>query len=101
MVQWSDLLAALYLLGHDLTISSEMQTFIRFAQAALPSQPPSHSNTKWEERERLEADPALKSSCPVRNGSSHVDLIFTDIVGLRQMKRKIPGSLQVPLFYRP
>ena len=27
MVQWSDLLAALYILGHDLTISADSTTF--------------------------------------------------------------------------
>uniref|UniRef100_A0A914V0S6 alpha-1,6-mannosyl-glycoprotein 6-beta-N-acetylglucosaminyltransferase n=1 Tax=Plectus sambesii TaxID=2011161 RepID=A0A914V0S6_9BILA len=71
LVQWSDLITSLFILGHQLTISTEIKTFTSFAQA----------------------DPALKSSCQISNANKHVDLIYTDIVGLRQMKRKIPGSL--------
>ena len=29
LVQWSDLIASLYILGHDLVISSEIKTFTR------------------------------------------------------------------------
>lgn len=52
LVQWSDIIAALYALGHKLVISTEIKTFQTYAQA----------------------DPALKSSCPVI-GKRHVDLI--------------------------
>lgn len=72
LIQWSDLMASLYILGHEIIISSEIRTFLDYAKA----------------------DPALKSSCPVAPGQEHVSVIYTDIMGLRQIKKKMKASLQ-------
>uniref|UniRef100_A0AC34R8H9 Alpha-1,6-mannosyl-glycoprotein 6-beta-N-acetylglucosaminyltransferase n=2 Tax=Panagrolaimus sp. JU765 TaxID=591449 RepID=A0AC34R8H9_9BILA len=66
LVQWADLITSIYLLGHDMTISTEFKHF---------------------------KDEAMKpylstNACPNKPGSS-IDLIFTDIMGLRKMKKNM------------
>ncbi|GMT27848.1 hypothetical protein PFISCL1PPCAC_19145, partial [Pristionchus fissidentatus] len=62
LVQWSDLIASLHILGHDLRISTQPDSVLRNIDAF-----------------------ARLAPCP--NGNQ-VDLIFTDIMGLRLMQRK-------------
>ncbi|XP_074645665.1 alpha-1,6-mannosylglycoprotein 6-beta-N-acetylglucosaminyltransferase A-like [Tubulanus polymorphus] len=64
LVQWSDLITALYILGHNLTISSEIEQLsgyiMKYKYGAHTCPPPS------EDR---------------------LDLLYTDILGLKQIKR--------------
>ncbi|GMT08319.1 hypothetical protein PENTCL1PPCAC_30493 [Pristionchus entomophagus] len=62
LVQWSDLIASLHILGHDLRISTLTDTVVRNMDSFSGMRP-----------------------CP--NGTQ-IDLIFTDIMGLRVMQRK-------------
>uniref|UniRef100_A0A0N5APP3 alpha-1,6-mannosyl-glycoprotein 6-beta-N-acetylglucosaminyltransferase n=1 Tax=Syphacia muris TaxID=451379 RepID=A0A0N5APP3_9BILA len=67
LVQWSDLISVLYMLGHDLKISTENASF--------------RSNLK----------PFISESpCPDRS-IRMFDLLFTDIVGLRYMRKNFPN----------
>ncbi|KAJ7378518.1 Alpha-1,6-mannosylglycoprotein 6-beta-N-acetylglucosaminyltransferase A [Desmophyllum pertusum] len=68
MVQWSDLLASLYSLGHDLTISANNTTF----------------------KEHLSAPKAASCSDVF---TPEFDLIFTDYNGLTYMQMYIPPNL--------
>jgi hypothetical protein len=79
LVQWSDLIAALYMLGHELHISSEMTTLIKLGVENVANDP-SHRYMK--------DDSLVTNFCPVLNVRP-VDLIYTDIIGLRQMKKKM------------
>uniref|UniRef100_A0A914ZVG1 alpha-1,6-mannosyl-glycoprotein 6-beta-N-acetylglucosaminyltransferase n=2 Tax=Parascaris univalens TaxID=6257 RepID=A0A914ZVG1_PARUN len=65
LVQWSDLLSALYVLGHNLFISTESATF--------------KSNL---------ANVSEKTPCYTAS-SQGLHLIFTDIVGVRYMRREM------------
>ncbi|VDK78029.1 unnamed protein product [Onchocerca ochengi] len=65
LVQWSDLIAALYLLGHNLMISTEVKTLKK--------------NIKKID---------YKFPCPIQNGEV-INLVFTDIVGLRYLRGKM------------
>ncbi|KAM3720366.1 Alpha-1,6-mannosylglycoprotein 6-beta-N-acetylglucosaminyltransferase [Dirofilaria immitis] len=65
LVQWSDLIAALYLLGHNLMISTEVKTLKR--------------NMKKID---------YKFPCPIQNGKIS-NLFFTDIIGLRYLRGKM------------
>ncbi|GMR52948.1 hypothetical protein PMAYCL1PPCAC_23143, partial [Pristionchus mayeri] len=62
LVQWSDLIASLHILGHDLRISTQTDTVVRNIDSFSRTGP-----------------------CP--NGNQ-IDLIFTDIMGLRVMQKK-------------
>uniref|UniRef100_A0A914EGP4 alpha-1,6-mannosyl-glycoprotein 6-beta-N-acetylglucosaminyltransferase n=1 Tax=Acrobeloides nanus TaxID=290746 RepID=A0A914EGP4_9BILA len=64
MVQWADLITSVFILGHNVSISSEWNSF----------------KTKADEYEN-------QGPCPRLDGKQ-VDLIFTDIMGLRRIKRK-------------
>ncbi|KAK0425031.1 hypothetical protein QR680_008994 [Steinernema hermaphroditum] len=66
LVQWSDLIASLYLLGHKLIISTETVTF----------------------RSTISKMAGGMDACNSQ-GNNPVDLIFTDIMGLRMMRRKV------------
>ncbi|XP_013421289.1 alpha-1,6-mannosylglycoprotein 6-beta-N-acetylglucosaminyltransferase A isoform X1 [Lingula anatina] len=66
LLQWSDIITSLYLLGHKLTITSEVE----------------------ELRKILSKFPDAKIQCQVRS-SLPVDVIFTDIVGLKQFKQYV------------
>ncbi|CAH8443061.1 unnamed protein product [Dicrocoelium dendriticum] len=63
VLQWTDLLAGLFILGHNVSVSMELQSTL----------------------DRLQVSPFLKTPCQV--GQSAVDLIYTDIVGFRQLQR--------------
>ncbi|KAK6165886.1 hypothetical protein SNE40_022707 [Patella caerulea] len=69
LVQWSDLISTLYLLGHDLTITSEVEQLV----------------------EILSHLPAAKSPCQSRK-ELPVHIIYTDIVGLTQFKKRVKGG---------
>jgi alpha-1,3(6)-mannosylglycoprotein beta-1,6-N-acetyl-glucosaminyltransferase len=69
LVQWSDIISALYILGHELTITSEVEQL----QAILAKFPSAES--QCQSRERLP-----------------IDMIYTDIVGLTQFKRKVKNG---------
>ncbi|KAI0216419.1 Alpha-1,6-mannosylglycoprotein 6-beta-N-acetylglucosaminyltransferase A [Lamellibrachia satsuma] len=69
LVQWSDILSTLYILGHDVVVTSEVEQL-----ASL-----------------INGLPRAYSPCQVRT-SIPVDLMFTDIVGLIQFKRKIKNG---------
>ncbi|XP_033629093.1 alpha-1,6-mannosylglycoprotein 6-beta-N-acetylglucosaminyltransferase A-like isoform X1 [Asterias rubens] len=69
LVQWSDILASLYILGHELEVSvtySSLKTF-------------------------LKGKGVVSQSCPI-GGERPFDLVYIDIVGLKQFK-KASGSL--------
>ncbi|CAD6186460.1 unnamed protein product [Caenorhabditis auriculariae] len=65
LLQWSDLIAALSILGHNLHIASDRNTLKSIVNDYSDNQP-----------------------CPFADGqSSQIDLIFTDIMGLRLFRR--------------
>ncbi|CAJ1078832.1 alpha-1%2C6-mannosylglycoprotein 6-beta-N-acetylglucosaminyltransferase A-like [Xyrichtys novacula] len=66
LVQWSDLISTLYILGHNLHLS-----------ASLP-----------DVRDFL----GIKSNCPTRYSKVEADLIYTDIIGLRQIQTILKES---------
>ncbi|XP_031559579.1 alpha-1,6-mannosylglycoprotein 6-beta-N-acetylglucosaminyltransferase A-like [Actinia tenebrosa] len=74
LVQWSDLISSLYLLGHDITVSADINKL----QQALGS-----------------VKHGRKNSCPIHI-SDDFDLIYLDYYGIRQLISKI-GSL-MPYF---
>ena len=69
LVQWSDLITTLFLLGHQLTITSEAEQLAGI----------------------LNKLPAANSPCQSRK-ELPVDIIYTDIVGLRQFKKHVKGG---------
>ncbi|XP_064646292.1 alpha-1,6-mannosylglycoprotein 6-beta-N-acetylglucosaminyltransferase A-like isoform X2 [Lineus longissimus] len=64
LVQWSDVITCLYILGHDLTITHEIDQLTPYIRR--------HSQGF--------------SNCPPRPWN-RIDLIYTDILGLRQLRR--------------
>ncbi|KAK6725501.1 hypothetical protein RB195_004059 [Necator americanus] len=64
LLQWSDLIACLFLLGHNLYISSDKMTLLRHVDN-FP----------------------LSSPCPEKN-QFQLNLIITDIIGLRSFKKR-------------
>ncbi|KAL8623884.1 hypothetical protein ACOMHN_050599 [Nucella lapillus] len=69
LVQWSDLISALYILGHQLTITSEVEQLVQLFSDTL----------------------GAPSSCPNRKKLPQ-SLIYTDIIGLRQIKNITAAS---------
>ncbi|XP_029650594.1 alpha-1,6-mannosylglycoprotein 6-beta-N-acetylglucosaminyltransferase A-like isoform X2 [Octopus sinensis] len=69
LVQWSDLISSLYLLGHNITITSEMEQLTGI----------------------LSKLPSVLSPCQARKDLP-VDMIYTDLVGLRQFKKHVKGG---------
>uniref|UniRef100_A0A4W4HT68 alpha-1,6-mannosyl-glycoprotein 6-beta-N-acetylglucosaminyltransferase n=1 Tax=Electrophorus electricus TaxID=8005 RepID=A0A4W4HT68_ELEEL len=69
LVQWSDLITTLYLLGHDIRISASIA----------------------ELKEIMKKVMGNKSSCPTQ-GDKVVELIYIDIVGLSQFKKTLGPS---------
>ncbi|ROL40909.1 Alpha-1,6-mannosylglycoprotein 6-beta-N-acetylglucosaminyltransferase A [Anabarilius grahami] len=69
LVQWSDLITTLYLLGHDVRISASLA----------------------ELKEIMKKVMGNKSSCPTK-GDKIVELIYIDIVGLAQFKKTLGPS---------
>ncbi|KAK7112831.1 alpha-1,6-mannosylglycoprotein 6-beta-N-acetylglucosaminyltransferase A-like [Littorina saxatilis] len=65
LVQWSDLISVLYILGHQLTITSEVEQLVQI----------------------LSAVPEAKSPCQTRK-ELPVTIIYTDIMGLIQFKKR-------------
>ncbi|CAM9529486.1 alpha-1,6-mannosylglycoprotein 6-beta-N-acetylglucosaminyltransferase A [Lethenteron reissneri] len=66
LVQWGDVISALYLLGHHIKLSVSVS----------------------ELREVMKRVAGVKSGCPVK-GEKVVDLIYIDIVGLTQFKKAV------------
>uniref|UniRef100_UPI00358FC16B alpha-1,6-mannosylglycoprotein 6-beta-N-acetylglucosaminyltransferase A n=1 Tax=Myxine glutinosa TaxID=7769 RepID=UPI00358FC16B len=66
LVQWSDVISSLYLLGHDVKLSVSLS----------------------ELREVMKKVAGVKSGCPIK-GEKVVDLIYIDIVGLTQFKKAV------------
>ncbi|XP_023677419.1 alpha-1,6-mannosylglycoprotein 6-beta-N-acetylglucosaminyltransferase A [Paramormyrops kingsleyae] len=69
LVQWSDLITALYLLGHDIRISASLAELKEIMRRVMGN----------------------KSSCPTQ-GDRVVELIYIDIVGLTQFKKTLGPS---------
>lgn len=69
LVQWSDLISTLYVLGHELTITSEVEQLI----------------------EILNHVPAARTPCQSRK-ELPVQIIYTDIMGLIQFKKKLKAG---------
>ncbi|XP_012941114.1 alpha-1,6-mannosylglycoprotein 6-beta-N-acetylglucosaminyltransferase A [Aplysia californica] len=69
LVQWSDLISTLYILGHELTITSEVEQLV----------------------EILNHIPAAQSPCQSRK-ELPVHLIYTDIMGLIQFKKRLKAG---------
>ncbi|XP_074551428.1 alpha-1,6-mannosylglycoprotein 6-beta-N-acetylglucosaminyltransferase A-like [Halichoeres trimaculatus] len=63
LVQWSDLISTLYILGHHLHLSSSLPDLREFL--------------------------GVPSNCPVRHSKVEVNLIYTDIIGYQQIKNQI------------
>lgn len=66
LVQWSDVISSLYILGHDITITSEYEQLV----------------------EILNKLPTARDQCQSRE-KVPVDTIVTDLVGLSQFKKKV------------
>ncbi|XP_033107828.1 alpha-1,6-mannosylglycoprotein 6-beta-N-acetylglucosaminyltransferase A-like [Anneissia japonica] len=64
LVQWSDIIASLYILGHDITISISTPSLKSF----------------------LKQVGKMRQSCPMK-GSAPFQIIYIDIVGLKQFKK--------------
>ncbi|GFO13088.1 alpha-1,6-mannosylglycoprotein 6-beta-n-acetylglucosaminyltransferase a [Plakobranchus ocellatus] len=69
LVQWSDLISTLYILGHELTITSEVEQLV----------------------EILNHVPAAKTPCQSRK-ELPVQLIYTDIMGLIQFRKRLKAG---------
>ncbi|KAG7467320.1 hypothetical protein MATL_G00152110 [Megalops atlanticus] len=69
LVQWSDLITTLYLLGHDIRISASLAELKDIMRRVMGN----------------------KSSCPTQ-GDKVVELIYIDIVGLTQFKKTLGPS---------
>ncbi|KAJ8351610.1 hypothetical protein SKAU_G00230860 [Synaphobranchus kaupii] len=69
LVQWSDLITTLYLLGHDIRISASLAELKEIMRRVMGN----------------------KSSCPTQ-GDKVVELIYIDIVGLGQFKKTLGPS---------
>uniref|UniRef100_A0A674PMW8 alpha-1,6-mannosyl-glycoprotein 6-beta-N-acetylglucosaminyltransferase n=1 Tax=Takifugu rubripes TaxID=31033 RepID=A0A674PMW8_TAKRU len=69
LVQWSDLITTLYLLGHDVRISASIAELKEIMRRVMGN----------------------KSSCPTQ-GDKVVELIYIDIVGLTQFKKTLGPS---------
>ena len=69
LVQWSDLIASLYLLGHNIDFSSEVDQLKGYLQTAK-----------------------VVDGCPT-GSERRYDAIFIDIVGLKQFKRAVGSRL--------
>ncbi|CAH1789934.1 unnamed protein product [Owenia fusiformis] len=69
LVQWSDLITALYILGHDLRITSEVEQLTMY----------------------LTQLPSAQMQCQVRDDLP-IDMIFTDIMGLTQFKKHVKSG---------
>ncbi|KAG7470339.1 hypothetical protein JOB18_015097 [Solea senegalensis] len=69
LVQWSDLITTLYLLGHDVRISASIAELKEIMRKVMGN----------------------KSSCPTQ-GDKVVELIYIDIVGLTQFKKTLGPS---------
>uniref|UniRef100_A0A3Q3B1E3 alpha-1,6-mannosyl-glycoprotein 6-beta-N-acetylglucosaminyltransferase n=1 Tax=Kryptolebias marmoratus TaxID=37003 RepID=A0A3Q3B1E3_KRYMA len=72
LVQWSDLITTLYLLGHDVRISASLAELKEIMRKVMGN----------------------KSSCPTQ-GDKIVELIYIDIVGLTQFKKTLGPSWQL------
>ena len=70
LVQWSDLTASLYLLGHKIDFSTEVSQLSKYLQV-----------TKG------------MGGCPT-SSETRYQVIFTDIVGLKHFKKKVGTRLQ-------
>ena len=70
LVQWSDLIACLYLLGHKLEFSTEIDQLRGYLDT-----------TKG------------KGGCPTKS-ETNFEVIYIDIVGLKQFKKLVKGRLQ-------
>lgn len=68
MVQWSDLIASLYALGHNITISAELPSMARILNATADK------------------------TCARRLRKEEFDLIFTDYLGLMLIRNKLGPS---------
>ncbi|CAG5119179.1 unnamed protein product [Candidula unifasciata] len=69
LVQWSDLISTLYILGHEITVTSEVEQLV----------------------EILNHVPAAKTPCQSRK-ELPVHLIYTDIMGLIQFKKRLKAG---------
>lgn len=72
LVQWSDLIASLHLLGHSVQFSTEINQLKPFL---------------------LESTPGAVGGCPTHSETEY-DVIYTDIVGLKQFKKLVKNRLQ-------
>ncbi|KAM6979069.1 alpha-1,6-mannosylglycoprotein 6-beta-N-acetylglucosaminyltransferase A-like isoform 1-T2 [Tautogolabrus adspersus] len=66
LVQWSDLISTLHILGHHLHLSASLSDLKEFL--------------------------GVKSSCPARHSKIEVNLIYTDIIGFKQIQKALSGS---------
>uniref|UniRef100_A0A0R3RJX4 alpha-1,6-mannosyl-glycoprotein 6-beta-N-acetylglucosaminyltransferase n=1 Tax=Elaeophora elaphi TaxID=1147741 RepID=A0A0R3RJX4_9BILA len=90
LVQWSDLIAALYLLGHNLMISTEVKTLEKYAlYISLYNWHGDKKEFFYEKEEKRNLKKIdYKFPCPLR-GKQVINLLFTDIVGLRYLRGKM------------
>ncbi|XP_032902328.1 coiled-coil domain-containing protein 126 [Amblyraja radiata] len=69
LVQWSDLITSVYLLGHNIILSTSVDELKRYLSIVTGN----------------------KDGCPIR-GDKLLDLIYIDIVGLKQLKSVLGSS---------
>ncbi|XP_048407295.1 alpha-1,6-mannosylglycoprotein 6-beta-N-acetylglucosaminyltransferase A-like [Stegostoma tigrinum] len=69
LVQWSDLIASIYLLGHNMMLSTSVNELKGYLSILTGN----------------------KDGCPIR-GPKLLDLIYIDIVGLKQLQTVLGGS---------
>ena len=72
LVQWSDLIASLYILGHQLVFSTEVHQLQSYV-------------------------PETKGGCPSDSATNNYDVIFIDIVGIKHFKTATKNRMQ---FYK-
>lgn len=70
LVQWSDLITSLYILGHDITVSADLTTMLRALGGAA----------------------AVKKLCP-QEMRGDLDLVYLDYMGLKQIITKTGALL--------
>ncbi|XP_078701029.1 alpha-1,6-mannosylglycoprotein 6-beta-N-acetylglucosaminyltransferase A-like isoform X2 [Branchiostoma floridae x Branchiostoma belcheri] len=86
LVQWSDIIASVYILGHDLDLSFTKENLKRWLN---PRGSRTHARELHHRPGKLEFDSQRnKGGCPIK-GKPPADIIYIDILGLAQIKKTL------------
>ncbi|XP_066264116.1 alpha-1,6-mannosylglycoprotein 6-beta-N-acetylglucosaminyltransferase A-like isoform X1 [Branchiostoma lanceolatum] len=86
LVQWSDIIASVYILGHDLDLSFTKESLKRWLN---PRGSRTHAGEIHHKPGKLEFDSQKnKGGCPIK-GKPPADIIYIDILGLAQIKKTL------------